>query len=152
MFDDLAEIGSTQQWPRTYSEMKSPLGGFIMPHTAHSWILLWAALWTDKSLSTWCPRVVPTLVASHPEKGPPLWDTRGGRDPASLSQKEEASAALWVVVRQGLPPGCPYERALMGICFFVCRQKETVKQPEREEHSRYGPFKLSQLTHTAVHL
>lgn len=65
------EISSTQPWPRKCSEMEIPVGGVIMPHAAHSWSLLWAAPWADKSLSTWGPRVVCTLGCQSPRERSP---------------------------------------------------------------------------------
>lgn len=65
------------------SEVEISVAGFIMPYVAHNWIPLWTALnWQVLIVSTQSQRVVCMLVASHPEKGPLLWDTRGGRDPA----------------------------------------------------------------------
>lgn len=44
--------------------------------------------------------------------------------------------------RQDLPPGGSYEHAQIGICSFVCRQTEAVKQP------KWGAHSLTQLTRT----
>lgn len=146
------EISSTQPWPRKCSKMEIPVGGVIMPHAAHSWSLLWAAPWADKSLSTWGPRVVCTLGCQSPREKVPFCGTPGvGETPCRALRR--ARLQLFFELCRGMV--CLLAARMSTLWWgsgpFVCGQKEAVIQPERGDLSRSSLFKPTLLTHNVIH-
>lgn len=136
-----------------YSEMEIPAGGFITPCAAHSWSLLWAAPWTDKSLSTWCPRAVCTLGCQSPRERSrsvrlPGWETTPRR-----THRRKRLHVLFELWRGRVCLLAARVSALWrGSAPLSGGKKKELSCSQKEESTVQSVQTLAQLTQNAIHV